>query len=177
MIYTNNHSLARSMIKLPNNKRIEMPIYSCFGWNDITENWKVCICYLLNLGYNINFISVGDPRLFCSVMQIFQDLMYYYPFTSSMAMPSTSVMANNYSVCLTSSNAQQLNLDLLFGFLNNPILLLLKLNIKFLSLIEIALIKLYKTGFKVQFINTSSERVLNSKRISGYFTMMVLLKY
>ncbi|PIM95744.1 Precorrin-2 C(20)-methyltransferase [Candidatus Hodgkinia cicadicola] len=177
VIYSRNYSLAKSMVYSSNCKQNQIPIYSCFKWKEIIENWKICACYLLNLGYNINFISIGDIRLFCSSTQLFKDIMHYYPFISSLTTPSICIVNNNYNICLTSSNIKQLNSDLLIGFLNDPILIFLKLNLKFLSLIEIASIKLWKLGLKVKFGNTNFEKVINSKRISGYYTMIVFLMY
>ncbi|PIM95898.1 Precorrin-2 C(20)-methyltransferase [Candidatus Hodgkinia cicadicola] len=177
IIYTYNYSLAKTLINLLNNNKIEILIPSCFDWKEVIENWKICICYLLNLGHNINFISIGDSRLFCSSTQLFQDLMCYYPFTTSLSATSTSIITTNHGVCLTSSNIQQLNSDLLLGFLIDPILVFLKLNVKFLSLIEIALTKAWKSHFTIQFIDTHLEQVSNLKRFNSYFSMLVIIKH
>ncbi|PIM95219.1 Precorrin-2 C(20)-methyltransferase [Candidatus Hodgkinia cicadicola] len=169
--------MAKTLINLSNNNKIEMLICSYFDWKEVTENWKICICYLLNLGYNINFISIGDSRLFCSSTQLFQDLMCYYPFTTSLSSTSTSIITTNHGTCLTSSNIQLLNSDLLLGFLINPILILLKLNIKFLSLIEIALTKAWKSHFIIQSGNTHSERTSNLNEPNSYFSMLVIITH
>ncbi|PIM96724.1 Precorrin-2 C(20)-methyltransferase [Candidatus Hodgkinia cicadicola] len=177
IIYTHNHSLAKTLIDLLNNNKTEILICACFDWKEIIENWKICICYLLNLGHNINLISIGDSRLFCSSTQLFQDLMGYYPFTTSLSTTSTSIITTNCGVCLTSSNIQQPNPDLLLGFLIDPLLVLLKLSIKFLSLIEIALTKAWNSHLTIQFVDTHLEQVLNIKGFNSYFSMLVIIKY
>ncbi len=174
--YMHNYCICKNITTLFDYKgNIEIPIYSCFNWYEILNNWKICICYILSSGCNLNYISLGDIRLFCSVTKLMQDILWYYRFSMSLTPASVNIISGYPIVCLVCSTMSYSNIDLLLNGISNMTLVVLRINIKLVALLCIMFSKAKRNGLKLQFIDSSFERIINITNKGNYFSLGVFI--
>ncbi|MFP3037949.1 MAG: hypothetical protein ACKESC_01540 [Candidatus Hodgkinia cicadicola] len=176
--YMHNYSICRaSLTALKINKLIntEIPIFLCLNWNEILYSWKVYILYILRLGLDVTYVSIGDIRLFSSSTKILQDLLYYHNFIISYAPSSLNVISKYPIGCLAGSNLQIWNIDLLLSGLQNSNLVILKTTVKSVVMMNIAP-RLWDTSFSLLFVCSWRERIINLIKTKCYFSMLACLR-